>query len=80
MNKYQLQILKNSVDARRNEVVEYQVNIDNYTRLLVEIGDDHELQDFKKDVDALLKSSIIEQKKSKLILKVIEDQIKEVDK
>lgn len=73
--EYKKEILKLALDARIKEVTEYQVNIDNYRLALERIGDDTELQAFKNQLQDLLKSSLLEQKKAKVMLDVIKSQV-----
>lgn len=75
MHPYQREILTNALEGRERELIEYQVNIDNYTLAIERIGDDEELQDFKTHLQNLLTSSLLEQKKSRIILEVIQSQL-----
>ena len=76
MNAYQQEILTSALEAREKELIEYQVNIDNYTLAIARIADDDvELQPFKEQLQALLSSSLLEQRKSKLIRDVIAEQL-----
>ena len=72
---YQKEILTSALDARIKEVTEYQVNIDNFTLAIERIGDDKELQEFKQQLQGLLASSLLEQRKAKLMLDVIKSQL-----
>jgi hypothetical protein len=72
---YRLEILKAAFEQREREVVEYQVNIDNYRLAIDHIGEDEDLQEFKEHIRNLLQSSIVEQKKAKVILDVIKQQL-----
>jgi hypothetical protein len=78
MSDYKTEILTAALAAREKEVIEYQVNIDNFTLALQEIGDDPDLVDFKAQLEGLLKSSIHEQKKASIMLKVIKGQVENV--
>ena len=79
MNPYQQEILTTALEARERELIEYQVNIDNYTLAIAKIADDDlELQPFKEQLQALLSSSLLEQRKSKLIRDVIAEQLAEI--
>lgn len=75
MNQYHKELLLSALDARQREVTEYQVNIDNFGMAIERIGDDPDMQDFKEHLKSLLSSSIIEQKKAKIMLSVIEQQL-----
>ncbi len=73
-------ILKQAVQARKDEVLGYQINIDNYTLALAHINkmpetEQVELAEFKEMLTSLLKSEIVEQKKAKIMLAVIEQQL-----
>jgi hypothetical protein len=74
------QILKDSLPTREAEVMHYQINIDNYTIALDEISklpDDEraELSGFAEQLEGLLASEKLEQKKAKIMLAVIKRQI-----
>jgi hypothetical protein len=75
MNAYHHEILTSALDARIKEVTEYQVNIDNFRLAIERIGDDVELQEFKQQLQVLLASSILEQRKSQIMLDVIQSQL-----
>lgn len=77
MNTYHREILTASLEGRQKEITEYQVNIDNFRLAIEAIGDDGELQAFKSQLQELLASSLLEQKKAKIMLGVIEAQLKE---
>ena len=73
-------ILSDALVARQQEVLGYQINIDNY-RLAIQHIDalgDPDLLEFKERLTELLASEIIEQKKAKVILAVIEQQLAEM--
>ena len=73
-------ILNDALAQRRQSVLEYQVNIDNFKAAIEEVraqhSEDTTLQPFLMQLTELLASSILEQKKEKIMLKVIEDQLK----
>lgn len=73
-NEYRKEILTAALDARIREVTEYQVNIDNYRLAIERIGDDEELRQFKEQIQALLASSLLEQRKAQIMLDVIRSQ------
>tara|TARA_R110000822_G_scaffold86011_8_gene200766 strand:- start:567 stop:797 length:231 start_codon:yes stop_codon:yes gene_type:complete len=75
MNDYHREILTSALDARIKEATEYQVNITNFSLAIERIGDDPELQDFKANLEGLLASSILEQRKSQIMLDVIQSQL-----
>lgn len=74
ISSYRKQILNDALEQRQREVVEYQINIDNYRLALERVGNDPDLQDFKEHLQHLLKTSIIEQKKAQIILDVVKIQ------
>ena len=78
MNKQE--ILQQAMVAREQEVLGYQINIDNYTLALQEIAvlppaERDELAQFKDQLTGLLASEKLEQKKSKIMLAVIKRQL-----
>jgi muramoyltetrapeptide carboxypeptidase LdcA involved in peptidoglycan recycling len=75
MNAYHLEILKSALEARAKEVTEYQVNITNFTLAIERVGDDPDLREFKVNLEGLLESSILEQRKAKIMLDVIQSQL-----
>ncbi len=75
-------ILTDALNGRNEEILHYQINIDNYTLAIAKIDampDDErtELADFREQLSGLLKSSLLEQKKAKIIRDVIADQLEE---
>tara|TARA_R110000851_G_scaffold2217_1_gene8594 strand:- start:2856 stop:3086 length:231 start_codon:yes stop_codon:yes gene_type:complete len=76
MNEYRKEILESALDARQREVIEYQVNIDNFTMAAERIGDDLDLQNYKATISDMLTQTMVEIKKAKLMLGVIEEQLK----
>ena len=76
MHPYQREILTGALEGRERELIEYQTNIDNYRRAIDKIDDsDVELQAFKSQLQDLLKSSLLEQRKSQIIRDVISEQL-----
>ena len=74
------EILAMSLDARVQEVMHYQINIDNYTLALEKIGElpadeRAELSGFADQLRGLLASEKLEQKKAKIMLAVIQKQV-----
>jgi hypothetical protein len=82
MNEKQ-QILSDSAQMRRRDVEHYQINIDNYRAAIAEIdaqyGDNPDMLQFREHLGNLLKSSIVEQTKEKIMLSVIERQLAEME-
>ena len=72
---YKKEILTAALDARIKEVTEYQVNIDNFRLAIIKVGDDAELQPFKENLQNLLASSTLEQRKAQIMLEVIRSQL-----
>lgn len=72
-------MLEENVKNRRREIMHYQVNIDNYRLAIEEIKANHAtdpaMLEFSKQLEGLLATSLIEQMKEKIILKVIEKQL-----
>lgn len=77
MNKKQ--ILESALAGRDQELLGYQINIDNYTLAIqhIEASGDRELDDFKDKLSSLLKTELLEQKKAKVIRDVIAKQLEE---
>ena len=76
MHPYQLEILTSALEGRERELIEYQTNIDNYRLAIAKIDDDDlELQSFKEQLENLLSSSLLEQRKSQIIRDVIAEQL-----
>ena len=74
------EILAMSLEARVQEVMHYQINIDNYSIALQKISEMEpseqvELSEFAKQLRDLLASEKLEQKKAKLMLAVLEQQV-----
>lgn len=73
-------ILTAALTGREQEIMHYQINIDNYTLALEEIArasseDVMDLVDFANQLRTLLASEKLEQKKSKIMLNVIKRQL-----
>lgn len=78
--KTRQEILEMSLDARIQEVMHYQINIDNYTIALNEISkksqaDQAELSEFTDQLRGLLASEKLEQKKAEIMLAVLQQQV-----
>lgn len=74
------EILAASLDARVQEVMHYQINIDNYTialEIISSLSPDEraELLTFAEQLRGLLSSETIEQKKAKIMLEVLRQQV-----
>ena len=72
---YKKEMLTAALDGRIKEVIEYQVNIDNFKLAIELIGDREDLQDFKSQIESLLSSNIHELSKSQIMLEVVQSQM-----
>lgn len=75
------QVLLDAIQMRENEILSYQININNYTAIL-EMEDDEddpdlaeEMASFRQRISDLLKSEKREQKKSKMVLAALRAQL-----
>ena len=75
LEDYKKEILTTSLEGRKKEVTEYQVNIDNFRLAIDKIRDNPDLAEFKTQLEGLLKSSLYEQSKAKIMLEVIQSQL-----
>jgi len=78
--KTRKEILQTNLDARKQEVMHYQINIDNYTLALANIAamaadERSELLGFADQLTGLLASERMEQKKAKVMLEVLRQQL-----
>jgi len=76
------EILRINLDARVQEVMHYQINIDNYTLALENIASMNaderaELSGFADQLRGLLASEKLEQKKAKVMLEVLRQQLED---
>lgn len=73
-------LLAEAFKMRENEVMMYQINIDNYSMAIAEIGisDDPDLIEFKSKLEELLSSEKREQKKAQIIMQVIQKQLENI--
>jgi hypothetical protein len=74
------EILQSAANARVQEIMHYQINIDNYTLALEEISqmssdDQTELSEFTNQLSGLLATEKLEQKKAKIMLAVLQKQV-----
>lgn len=81
MNK--LETLRSALAAREDEVVGYQINIDNYIRAIAKINteyaDNPAMVKFGDRLSELLEGHKIEQLKAIIIRDVIADQLSEME-
>ena len=75
MNK--IEILSQSLIAREQEVIGYQINIDNYTLAIEHIKStgDSDLNEFREKLETLLSSEKLEQKKAMVMHHVVKQQL-----
>lgn len=82
MNQEKHNILTQAAEQREREVMQYQINIDNYRLAIAEIErnyiGDEGMKAFALQLRDLLASSIREQTKEKIMLKVIKQQLEAV--
>lgn len=74
------EILAAALEGREQEVMTYQINIDNYTLALEHINERSaderaELSGFTEQLRGLLASEKLEQKKAKIMLGVLKQQL-----
>ena len=83
MSEYVKNILTAERDRRQNEVTNYQINIDNYRLAIAEIdatcADKPHMVEFRARLQHLLDTSIQEQEKEAVLLKVISRQLGAAD-
>ena len=79
-----LETLKQALDSRNEEILNYQINIDNFDlaikKIEVEHPDNEDLKDFKRTLIELLDGNKKQQLRSIIIRDVIEEQVKELSK
>ena len=74
------EIIYGALEAREQEVMHYQINIDNYALALqvinsLPVDEQVELSAFADQLKTLLASEKIEQKKAKIMLSVMKKQV-----
>jgi len=81
MNK--LDTLKSALEGRNDEILGYQINIDNYIRAIDKINAEHAdnsaMIEFRDKLTAMLASHKTEQLKAIIIRDVIADQLTELE-
>jgi hypothetical protein len=79
MDEYQRTTLTEAAEYREKEVLHHQININNYQRAIAEIEAHHagkpHMEAFAERLRDLLKSSIEEQEKEAVMVKVIKAQL-----
>jgi hypothetical protein len=70
-------VLHQAAEQREREILDYQINIDNYRLAIKKIEQESidDLLEFKTQLESLLQSSVLEQAKAKLIYDVIVEQL-----
>jgi hypothetical protein len=65
-------VLTQSIEVRENDIMLYQINIDNYRAAIADVEANHpDLSDFADQLRDLLQSSLREQKKEQIMLAAI---------
>ncbi len=81
LEQERIDILTQAAEGREREVMQYQINIDNFARAIAEVEANHahepHMVEFANHMRDLHNSSLIEQAKERLLLKVIRDQLEE---
>lgn len=79
LEQERMNILSQAVESRRREIMHYQINIDNYGMAIAEIERNYsgnaDMLEFAEHLKDLRASSIREQTKERILLKVIEKQL-----
>jgi hypothetical protein len=77
------ELLKTLLEARENEIAEYQLNINNFIRAIAKIdpdyNDNEDMLEFKNHLRQLLADNTREQLKSIIMRDVLADQIAELE-
>ena len=78
-----LEALRTALESRIQEVMEYQINIDNFARAIAKIdseyADEPNLVPFRENLTNLLESNKAEQLKAIIIRDVIAEQVAELE-
>ena len=78
-----LESLQSALDSRNDELLGYQINIDNYTRAIDKINAEHQsnpaMIEFRDRLTDMLESHKTEQLKAMIIRDVIADQLTEME-
>ena len=81
MNK--LEVLKDALKGREEEIFSYQINIDNFTLAIARVQKEHAgkrgMREFLKDLKKRLQSTETEQLKAIIIRDVLVDQIAKLE-
>jgi hypothetical protein len=83
LTQEKIKILELERLARIKNVFMYQINLDNYLLSIKEIeknySDNIKMLEFRQNLQNLVESTIVEQTKEKIVLQVIETQLKELN-
>ena len=78
-----LQTLQSALTPRNDEILDYQINIDNYTRAIAKINAEHSdnlaMIEFRDRLADMVESHKTEQLKAIIIRDVIADQLTELE-
>ena len=79
LEQERIHILTQAAEGREREVMHYQINIDNFERAIAEIEENHidepHMVEYADQMRELRRTSLIEQAKESVMLKVIRDQL-----
>jgi len=82
LEQERLDMLTAAEEQRARQVMQYQVDIDNFTRAIAEIEAQEQpepgMSEFATRLRELLASTRIEQAKERIMLKVVKDQLEEM--
>lgn len=78
-----IDILTQAFEHRNQEILEYQINIDNYTLAIAKISKEYTgaspidvaMIEFRSHLENMLQTSLIEQRKSIIIRDVVKEQL-----
>lgn len=76
MEQYRQEVLLTNLEARRREVMDYAINIENFQLAIQQIENDPDAAEFKARLEQLLTEHIREHKKASIMLNVLEEQCK----
>lgn len=80
MEQYRQEVLLTNLEARRREVMDYSINIENFQLAIQQIENDPDAAEFKARLEQLLTEHIREHKKASIMLNVLEEQCKNFPK
>lgn len=81
LEQERIDTLTQAAEGRERGVMQYQINIDNFSRAIAEIEANHahepHMVEYADHMRELHRTSLIEQAKERVLLKVIRDQLEE---